>query len=209
MTRVGICRLSTDGLTAVQRKYNEGRWANVAAFCQAQGISRSLYYDLVARRKWFEEATVQDKLAALGLDERNSRYYEFKDSDPNELHNLARPHSFVTEQAGQSLQQTPIERGAPALDNDEHLLAACAQLAAAFLRACSEMKGQIIDWGSLSSVGDLMYCVPGLTIPMGRDRESIRSFMKYQAVCLVLTADGPNHPAVLLVTADNERRATP
>jgi non-specific serine/threonine protein kinase len=51
----------------VQKRYRESRWANVAAFCQAIGISRSLYYELIGRAKWFEQATLRDKLTAMGI----------------------------------------------------------------------------------------------------------------------------------------------
>jgi non-specific serine/threonine protein kinase len=67
LARVGLCRLNSKGAAAAQSMYLEGRWANVAAFCSAIGMPRSTYFALVKRDKWFEIATIQDKLTLIGI----------------------------------------------------------------------------------------------------------------------------------------------
>src|SRR5947207_468082 len=88
MPRVGTCRLSQEGVIAMQQEYVRGRWANVTAFCDHAGVSRSTYFELTKRSKWFEKATIEDKLASMGIpDFSDEKYYEFRENQPQSLHN--------------------------------------------------------------------------------------------------------------------------
>ncbi|HEY6073584.1 MAG TPA: tetratricopeptide repeat protein, partial [Anaerolineales bacterium] len=55
------------------------------------------------------------------------------------------------------------------LDNCEHLLAACAQLADALLRACPNLSILATSRESLGIAGELTYRVPGLSLPDRHD----------------------------------------
>ena len=89
MARVGLCRLSHEGVATVQQKYRNGRWVNIAAFCSNIGISRSTYYELIGRSVWFEQATIEDKLAAIGIRQTDyERLCEFKDREGDALQRM-------------------------------------------------------------------------------------------------------------------------
>src|SRR5579862_4397535 len=82
MARVGQCRLNCAGVAAVQNRYRDGRWVNIGAFCANIGIARSTYYELIGRSVWFEQATIEDKLAAIGIPQADyERLCEFKDRE--------------------------------------------------------------------------------------------------------------------------------
>jgi hypothetical protein len=67
LARVGLWRLNSVGVTAVQNSYRQGKWVTVAAFCASAGVSRSTYYELIGRSVWFERPSIEDKLVAFGL----------------------------------------------------------------------------------------------------------------------------------------------
>src|SRR5579871_3089874 len=96
MARVGQCRLTGEGATAVQKRYREGRWVNIAAFCSHIGMARSTYYELIGRSVWFEQATIEDKLAAIGIPQADyDRLCEFKDRDGEAGKLPVQPTSFI------------------------------------------------------------------------------------------------------------------
>jgi predicted ATPase len=97
MPRVGVCRLSRAGVIALQQEYRKGRWSNVEAFCADRGVHRSVYFDLTKREKWFEMATIEDKLQHFGIkDAADKNYYEYRDFAPKPLTNLPVPTtSFI------------------------------------------------------------------------------------------------------------------
>src|SRR5580704_7570984 len=67
VARTGICRLNELGVNLLRRRYREGRFVNVAAFCRDVGMPRSTYYELAGRTIWFEHDTVLEKLQCLGI----------------------------------------------------------------------------------------------------------------------------------------------
>lgn len=67
MARTGLWRLNIDGAAELQKRYQQGRWASVAAFCESVGISRTTYYELIRRDRWFEQETLTTTLAAIGI----------------------------------------------------------------------------------------------------------------------------------------------
>jgi predicted ATPase/class 3 adenylate cyclase len=90
MARIGQCRLTGEGVAAVQKRYRVGRWVNIAAFCSHVGIARSTYYELIGRNVWFERATLEDKLAAIGIRQSDyEQFCEFKDREWDQLRQRA------------------------------------------------------------------------------------------------------------------------
>jgi non-specific serine/threonine protein kinase len=76
----------------------------------------------------------------------------------------------VKEQPGKSLTQTMIEYLAQrhmllVLDNAEHVLAACAQLADALLHGCGQLLILVTSRERLGIAGELTYRVPSLSMP--------------------------------------------
>jgi predicted ATPase/Tfp pilus assembly protein PilF len=253
LARVGQCRLTAEGVAAVQQKYRQGRWGNVPAFCDHIGIARSTYYELIGRKVWFEQATLQDKLAAIGLAQDDyERFCEYREherelprSPQASASNLPlQPSSFVgresevaqvrrllgqtrlltlvgaggsgktrlslrvaaelleaypdgvwqielapltdaalvaqtlatalglREQPGQPLIQTLTDFLRPRtalllLDNCEHLMAPCAQLAASLLRACPAVTLLATSREALRVAGEVVWQVPPLSLPDG------------------------------------------
>ena len=85
MARVGLWRLNSAGVSAIQSCYRNGKWANVASFCADFGLSRSTYYELIGRNVWFERATLEDKLRSFGLPQSEfDGLIELKSVEPSE-----------------------------------------------------------------------------------------------------------------------------
>jgi len=79
MGRVGVVRLSGEGVAALKRRFKESRCINVDFFCQSAGVSKSTYYRLLARTVWLEKDTIQDNLIAFGVPQpEDGKYYEYK-----------------------------------------------------------------------------------------------------------------------------------
>jgi len=81
------------------------------------------------------------------------------------------------------------------LDNCEHLIAACAELAAQLLRSSSHLKVLTSSREHLHVAGESVYLVPGLSVP-GVDHEgSFEGIPAYEAVHLFLDRAVAAHPA--------------
>ena len=79
----------------------------------------------------------------------------------------------VQEQAGKDLAETLVERLVSRrqlllLDNAEHLLDACAQLADCLLRRCSGLVVLVTSRERLGIAGEQTYRVPSLSVPEAR-----------------------------------------
>ena len=86
----------------------------------------------------------------------------------------------LKEQPGKRLTQTLIEhiqskRLLLVLDNTEHLLAACAQLADTVLRQCSKVTVLVTSREQLGVPGELTYRVPSLSVPDPKCDISVQS----------------------------------
>jgi non-specific serine/threonine protein kinase len=73
------------------------------------------------------------------------------------------------------------------LDNCEHLIAACAALAIALLRACPALRILATSQGLLGVVGERRYRVPSLSAPDPRRLPSLDVMGRYEAVQLFMT----------------------
>jgi predicted ATPase/class 3 adenylate cyclase/Tfp pilus assembly protein PilF len=97
----------------------------------------------------------------------------------------------VKEEAERALLQTLIEYLRPRrllllLDNSEHLLAACASLAEALLRACPQLRMLATSREGLGIAGETTYRVPSLSSPHPNDAASPESLSQYEAVRLFI-----------------------
>ncbi len=70
------------------------------------------------------------------------------------------------------------------LDNCEHLVEACAELAAALLRACPELRILATSREPLRVVGEIVWMVPGLSLPVDHQPASAVELGRYEAVRL-------------------------
>ncbi len=95
----------------------------------------------------------------------------------------------VPEQPGRALTETLVDylRSKSALlilDNCEHLLSRCAQLAAALLRACPNMRIMATSREGLGIGGELTYPVPALSLPDPKHLTALENVLQYGAVRL-------------------------
>jgi predicted ATPase/DNA-binding CsgD family transcriptional regulator len=70
------------------------------------------------------------------------------------------------------------------MDNCEHLIAACAELADTLLRTCPELKVLATSRETLGVVGETTWLVPSLSLPDPRDSPSAEQLVRYEAVRL-------------------------
>jgi non-specific serine/threonine protein kinase len=120
----------------------------------------------------------------------------------------------VPEQPGREMIETLVDALRPkslllVLDNCEHLLAACADLAAAVLRACPQVRILATSREGLRVPGETLSRVPSLSLPDARRFPTPEDLVLYEAVRLFVdraTATAPefgvtseNAPAVAQV----------
>ena len=97
----------------------------------------------------------------------------------------------VQEQAGKSIQQTLVEalklkRLLLVLDNCEHLVSACASLAADLLRACPNVHILASSREPLNVAGEQTYRVPPLSLPDPKQAQTVESLSQFEAVRLFI-----------------------
>jgi predicted ATPase/class 3 adenylate cyclase len=97
----------------------------------------------------------------------------------------------VTEEANQPLQRTLLEhlktrRLLLLLDNCEHLLSACAQLADTLLRSCPHLHLLASSREPMSIAGELTYRVPSLSLPDPSTPQTPETLSQYEAVRLFI-----------------------
>jgi predicted ATPase/class 3 adenylate cyclase len=95
----------------------------------------------------------------------------------------------VREQSGHPLLTTLADFLQPKhvvliLDNCEHLVAACGQLAEALLRICPNLRILVTSREALSIPGEAIWRVPPLTLPDPREPQSPETLAEYEAVRL-------------------------
>ncbi len=108
-------------------------------------------------------------------------------SDPSLVVQTVGSALKVREQPGQPIQQTLIDylrdsKTLLVIDNCEHLLDACAQLATGIRRACAEVRILATSRERLGVDGEVVYRVPSLSLP--KDSASPDRLMNYEAVRL-------------------------
>lgn len=97
----------------------------------------------------------------------------------------------VKEQAGQPLEQTLMDflaskRLLLLLDNAEHLLSACAQLATTLLLSCPQICLLVTSREALGVAGEQTYPVPSLSLPDPQQPATVESVSLYEAVRLFI-----------------------
>ena len=70
------------------------------------------------------------------------------------------------------------------LDNCEHLVEACAQMADSILRACPQIHILATSRETLGITGESLYLVPSMTLPDRQDLPAIELLSQYEAVSL-------------------------
>ena len=97
----------------------------------------------------------------------------------------------VKEQAGQPIQRTLVDWLKAkclllVLDNCEHLVAACASLAADLLRACPGVHILASSREALNVSGEQTYRVPSLSLPDPKQVQTVESLSQFEAVRLFI-----------------------
>jgi len=84
------------------------------------------------------------------------------------------------------------------LDNCEHLLSACAQLADALLRVCPALRILATSREGLGIAGELAYYVPGLSLPDTRSRLNLEGLRQFEAVRLFVERASFSQPGFVM-----------
>ena len=97
----------------------------------------------------------------------------------------------VKEQVGQPIQRTLVEwlktkRLLLVLDNCEHLVGACASLAADLLRACPDVHLLASSREALNVAGEQTYRVPSLSLPDPKQAQTGEGLSQFEAVRLFI-----------------------
>jgi predicted ATPase/DNA-binding CsgD family transcriptional regulator len=113
----------------------------------------------------------------------------------------------VGEQPGNSLTDTLTAHLQPltlllVLDNCEHLLEACAQLANALLAACSGLRILATSRQVLGMYGEINYRVPSLSLPDPHQEVPPKTLATYEAIQLFVDRATPKRPG-FAITPDN------
>jgi predicted ATPase/class 3 adenylate cyclase len=113
----------------------------------------------------------------------------------------------VKEEPGKTLQQTLVSflkarRLLLLLDNCEHLLSACAQLADTLIRSCPHVKVLATSREGLGIVGETTYRVPSLSLPDPNHLPPVESLSQYEAVRLFLDRAGAVAPGFAVTNAN-------
>lgn len=106
----------------------------------------------------------------------------------------------VREEPGRTITQTLAEylksrRLLLLLDNAEHLLAACAPLAGALMRACPDLRLMVTSREGLGIAGETTYRIPSLSLPDPRIDRTPESLSQYEAVRLFIDRAAAVQPA--------------
>ena len=88
------------------------------------------------------------------------------------------------------------------LDNCEHLLGACAELAHQLLSACEGVRILATSREPLNIAGEVSWAVPGLSCPEMATRPPLDELNSYAAVCLFAERAAASRPG-FSVSADN------
>jgi predicted ATPase/DNA-binding CsgD family transcriptional regulator len=115
----------------------------------------------------------------------------------------------VSEQSGRSLTDTlsnslRSKKLLLVLDNCEHLVSACAQLAETLLHACPDLRMLATSREALNSAGETAWLVPSLRVPYTYHLPPIEELVKYEAVQLFIERAAAVLPSFRL-TPENAR----
>ena len=118
----------------------------------------------------------------------------------------------VKEQAGKSIQGTLVEalktkRLLLVLDNCEHLIEACASLAADLLRSCPGVHLLASSREALNVTGEQIYRVPSLSLPDPKRAQTVESLSQFEAVRLFIERARAVQPS-FAVTDENASAVT-
>jgi non-specific serine/threonine protein kinase len=120
-------------------------------------------------------------------------------SDPALVPQAVASALSVREQPGRSMTDTLRDalRGKSVLvvlDNCEHLVAACAELSSALLRACPNLRVLATSREALGASGETTWRIPSLSVPDPKNLPPLDRFKEYDAVRLFTdraVASGP------------------
>jgi predicted ATPase/class 3 adenylate cyclase/Tfp pilus assembly protein PilF len=110
-------------------------------------------------------------------------------SDPALVSQTVAATLNLHEEPGKPLSHTLIAYLKPRttlllLDNCEHLLTTCAQLAETLIRSCPGVRILATSREGLSIAGELTYRVQSLAVPDLKQTVTVESLLQYDAVCL-------------------------
>ena len=88
------------------------------------------------------------------------------------------------------------------LDNCEHLIAACAELAEALLRTAPRLRILATSREGLGITGEILWRVPSLSVPEPRQTASAETLLKYDAVRLFVERAAAVDPAFTVTVAN-------
>jgi non-specific serine/threonine protein kinase len=128
-------------------------------------------------------------------------------TDPSLVPQVVASVLEIKEQPGTSLTQTMIEYLAAKrllliLDNAEHLLGPCAQLADAILSACAHVVILVTSRERLGITGELTYRVPSLSVPSNEETSTPETVAAYESARLFIERARLQRPH-FVVTAEN------
>ncbi|MGH3692771.1 MAG: LuxR C-terminal-related transcriptional regulator [Pseudonocardiaceae bacterium] len=113
----------------------------------------------------------------------------------------------LREVPGRSLLDTLVthlraRRALVALDNCEHLLGACAQLAEALLRSCALLRILATSRAPLGVPGEITWRVPSMSLPTQPEREPIEVLRQSDAVSLFIDRATQVRPDFVITAAN-------
>ena len=113
----------------------------------------------------------------------------------------------VKEQAGQPIRRTLVEALKPKrllllLDNCEHLISACASLAADLLRACPGVHLLASSREPLNVAGEQTYRVPSLSMPDPKQAQTAEGLSQFEAVRLFIERAQAVQPSFAVTNAN-------
>ncbi|MGI4788398.1 MAG: ATP-binding protein [Janthinobacterium lividum] len=128
-------------------------------------------------------------------------------SDPALVLQAAAQVLEISEEAGKPIQRTLVnalksKRLLLILDNCEHLVAACASLAADLLRSCPDVQILASSREPLSILGEQTYHVPSLSLPVPGKAQTVGALSQYEAVRLFIERALAVQPAFSITDAN-------
>ncbi len=128
-------------------------------------------------------------------------------SDPALVPKTVATSVGVPEQPLREMTDTLIDALRPkatllVLDNCEHLMGACADLAAALLRACPQVRVLATSRERLGVTGETVWRIPSLSLPDARHPLPVEQLVLYEAVRLFVDRAAATTPQFAL-TSDN------
>ncbi len=112
-------------------------------------------------------------------------------SDPALVPQTVASTLSVREQSGRPMTETLLDHFRPkkiliVLDNCEHLLSTCAQLAGSLLRSCPHLKILATSREGLSITGETLYPIPSLSLPDLQRLPPVEHLTRYESVRLFI-----------------------